>query len=50
MAGSVCLDGGLRAGDGGGECKMSGNEGQRKRSKFREQTETPLSLSKPKQR
>lgn len=30
--------------------KKAGNEGQQKHNKFKEQTEPPLSLSKPKQR
>lgn len=39
--------GGMRT--GGSECKTSGNRGQREHNKFREPTETPLSLIKPKQ-
>lgn len=39
----------MRTSDTVGECKKAGNEGQQKHNKFREQTETPLSLSKPKQ-
>lgn len=54
MAGSLCLDGGCverrnKSWRYRGEYWNSGNEGQQKHNKFREQTETPLSLIKPKQ-
>lgn len=52
VAGSLCLDrgcGGRRDENGAGERGTGGNEGQQTHNKFREQTKSLLSLSKPKQ-